>query len=127
MNKLSPELWLCLGIAFVLFPGGISWLKKSMAVKEMKSFDFVDRGGSICVLIMAVFCATFPFLPKGYSLIASLVCAALLLINGLYWFIRRVTFDLKEIRRNKQAQAKMNGAQQGVAGYRRQGAPQPDP
>ena len=98
-----------------------------MAVKEMKSFDFVDRGGSICVLIMAVFFATFPFLPKGYSLIASLVCAALLLINGLYWFIRRVTFDLKEIRRNKQAQAKMNGAQQGVAGYRRQGAPQPDP
>ena len=83
-----------------------------MAVKEMKSFDFVDRCGSICVLIMAVFCATFPFLPKGYSLIASLVCAALLLINGLYWFIRRVTYDLKEIRRNKQAQAKINGAQQ---------------
>lgn len=42
MNNFSPGQWLCLGIAIVLFPGGIRVLKKSMAVKEMKSFDFVD-------------------------------------------------------------------------------------
>jgi len=125
MNLLSSEQWLCLGIAILLFPGGIRVLKKSTAVKEMKSFDFVDRGGSIGVLIMAVFCAIFPFLPKKYFLNASLVCAALLLINGLYWLIRRVTYDLNESRRNNQAQAKMNGAQ-GGAPHVAQSAPSGD-
>ena len=101
MNNFSPGQWLCLGIAIVLFPGGIRVLRKSMAVKEMKSFDFVDRGGAIGVLIMAVFCATFPFLPKRHSLTASLICMALMLINGLFWLIRRVTYDLKETKGGK--------------------------
>jgi hypothetical protein len=127
MINFSPEQWLCLGIGIVLFPDGICVLKKSMAVKEMKSFDFVNRGGSIVVLIMAVFCVTFPFLPKRHSLTASLVCLALMLINGLYWFIRRVTYDLKEIRRNRQAQANKNGAQQGGPGYPPQGVGSPEP
>ena len=112
MDKISPELWLCAVIALGLLYGGIRGLKKSMAVKEMKSFDFVDRGGSICALMLAGFLITAPFLPKQYGLIASLSFAALLLINGLYWLIRRVTYDLKESRRNKQAHAEINGAQQ---------------
>ena len=123
MDKSSPELWLCLGIAFVSFYGGIRGLKKSMKVREMTRFDMYDRGGALNALIMAIFVATVIFIPKRHALAATLAYLALMAIHALYWIMRIIVFTRREIRRNRQAQADINGAPKGVAGCGAQGAP----
>ena len=123
MNKISPELWLSAVIALGLFYGGIRGLKKSMKVKKLTRFDLNDRGGATSALIMATFLATIFFIPKQYSLTATLIYVALLIINAAYWITRKILLARMERRKKLQDQAITNGAQQGVPPYVAQGAP----
>ena len=97
---------MAVGIAIIMLIGGIAALKQAASKKEMKYPDYWwSRGGAVTAFIMAAICAFVPFLSRSKSLVAAGVGTALLLINGLYWFIRRVSFDLKEARRNIHAKS----------------------
>ena len=109
MTILSPEQWLAAGIAFVFLIIGLRVLKQAAAKKEIKYPNFfLGRGGAISLLIMAAIAVSWILLADPLRRTAAGGVAILLFVNGIYWFIRRVSFDLREARRNRPAKSENN-------------------
>ena len=95
-----------MGIATVMLIGGIAALKQAASNKEKKSPDYWwSRGGASTAFIMATIALSWVFLTDPIRRTTALSGAIIILFNGLYWLIRRVSYDFKEARRNGNAKS----------------------
>ena len=92
---------MAVGIAIIMLFGGIAALKQAASKKDKRCPDYWwSRGGALTAFIMAAIALSWVFLTDPTRRTTSIGGAIIILLNGLYWLIRRVSYDLKNVRSN---------------------------